>query len=120
TSTEPGPRQSKKSTFAPLWGTLQDSHAMSESPLTLVCFAVKEEAGAFNELAGARPHLNVLLTGIGQRNAERTVRAALALQRPKLVLTCGFAGGLRPDLLAGTVLFAAAAVAGLEPAFLKA
>jgi len=93
---------------------------MSRSPLTLVCFAVKEEAGFFSELAGRQPHLQTLLTGIGQRNAEKTVRAALAAQAPTLVLTCGFAGGLRPELRAGTVLFATDADAGLEPALIRA
>src|SRR5438046_2498198 len=93
---------------------------MTESPLTLVCFAVKEEARPFNQLAGPRPRLQTLLTGIGQRNAGQAIRAALAVQTPKLVLTCGFAGGLRPDFPAGAVLFAADADAGLEPVLLQA
>ena len=73
--------------------------------MTLVCFAVKEEARPFQKLAGSRSDCEVLLTGMGQHNAEIAIRTALAKSRPKLVLSCGFAGGLRPDLTAGTVLF---------------
>ncbi|MGA2862902.1 MAG: hypothetical protein ABSF95_00265 [Verrucomicrobiota bacterium] len=90
------------------------------NPVTLVCFAVKAEAKAFTGLAAARPHLRTLLTGIGRRNAERAVRAALAREQPKLVLSCGFAGGLNPELAAGTVVFAAAGQTGLERALLAA
>lgn len=89
---------------------------MSQSPVTLVCFAVKEEAAPFRKLAGSRPGLKVLLTGMGPRNAEQAVRAALAVERPGLVLSCGLAGGLRPDLAAGTVLFATDEGTGLVPA----
>src|SRR5438552_2433715 len=71
----------------------------------LVTFAVKEESRPFQNLTGPRSDLRVLLTGIGKRNAEKTVRHALAEQSPKLVLTCGFAGGLNPDLTTGTVVF---------------
>ena len=85
-----------------------------------MCFAVKEEARAFQKLAGERDDLKVILVGMGKRNAERAIRAALAKERPQLVLTCGFAGGLRPDLAMGTVLFAADAESSLEPALLSA
>jgi adenosylhomocysteine nucleosidase len=86
----------------------------------LVCFAVKEEAGAFQKLVRGRDNLEVILVGMGKRNAERAIRAALVKERPQLVLTCGFAGGLRPDLATGTVVFAADPDTGLEPALLAA
>jgi adenosylhomocysteine nucleosidase len=86
----------------------------------LVCFAVKEEAKAFQQLAGERGNVKVILVGIGKRNAERALRAALAEEQPDLVLTCGFAGGLRPGLTRGTVVFAADPETGLEPALLAA
>jgi adenosylhomocysteine nucleosidase len=86
----------------------------------LVTFAVKEEAKPFTQLIGAQPQVQILLTGIGPRNAERAIRAALAQQRPARVLTSGFAGGLRPDLAAQTVVFSADPETGWEPALLAA
>ncbi len=86
----------------------------------LVCFAVKEEAWAFQRLAGRRQEVETILVGVGKRNAERAIRAALAKEQPALVLTCGFAGGLRPDLAMGTVVFAADRETGLEAALLAA
>jgi nucleoside phosphorylase len=91
-----------------------------ESRKVLVCFAVREEARAFQKLVGERGNLEVILVGMGKRNAERAVRAALAKERPRLVLTCGFAGGLRPALAMGTVVFAADPETGLEAALLAA
>lgn len=89
-------------------------------PLTLVCFAVKEEAKPFTQLIGSQPHVKTLLTGIGPRNADRAIRAALAQNKPARVLTSGFAGGLRPDLAAQTVVFSADQETGWEPALLAA
>jgi len=71
----------------------------------LITFAVKEEARPFQKLIGPHSDLCVLLTGIGQRNADKAIRNALDQQTPKLVLTCGFAGGLNPELTAGDVVF---------------
>lgn len=75
--------------------------------VTLVCFALKEEAGPFRKIAAGRPDLRILLTGIGRRNAETAVRAAFARHLPAQVLTCGFAGGLDPELAPGAVVFSA-------------
>lgn len=81
---------------------------MSTSPEhVLVCFALREEARPFEALAGRRPHVRVLVTGMGTVNARRAVSAALAAVRPALVLSCGFAGGLDPALARGDVVFAA-------------
>src|SRR5208282_1691989 len=97
----------------------------------LICFALKEEATPFRKIAAGglrRGHLvSILLTGIGRQNAEKSVREFLAggasvpasrepasagqarlvssLAPPDLVLTCGFAGGLNPELKLGDVVF---------------
>lgn len=73
----------------------------------LVCFALREEARPFEERAGHRPHLRVLLTGMGAVKAHRAVQAALSAVHPAVVLSCGFAGGLDPALARGDVVFAA-------------
>ena len=86
----------------------------------LVCFALKEEARPFQQWAGGRDDIRIILVGMGKRNAERAIRAALAQEQPTLVLTCGSAGGLRPELTIGTVVFEADTETGLEPALLAA
>ena len=67
----------------------------------LVCFAVQQEAKPFQQLARGKPDAQVLLTGMGSRNAEAAIRAALKDVRPSRVYTCGFAGGLNPELKLG-------------------
>lgn len=75
------------------------------SKSTLVCFALKEEASPFRKVAAEKANLSVLIVGIGRDNAERSVRKFLASNAPELVLTCGFAGGLNPNLKVGDVIF---------------
>src|SRR5664280_1543330 len=97
----------------------------------LICFALKEEAAPFRKIAAgnaatAQAGISILLTGIGRQNAEKSLREFLNSCRsrgdetqikkeletphvvsyePNLVLTCGFAGGLNPDLKLGDVVF---------------
>jgi adenosylhomocysteine nucleosidase len=71
----------------------------------LVCFALKEEAGAFQKLAAQHPAVSMLITGMGRENSRRTLLARLKERTPAYVLTCGFAGGLNPRLAIGDVLF---------------
>ncbi len=78
--------------------------------MTCVCFALTEEAAPFRKIAAgkaaaAQADIPILLTGIGRQNAEKSVREFLATNPPELVLTCGFAGGLNPDLKLGEVVF---------------
>ena len=93
---------------------------------TLICFALKEEAAPFRKIAAGKAGISILLTGIGRQNAEKAVRDFLNSCRsrgnetqikekletphvvsyePNLVLACGFAGGLNPDLKPGAVVF---------------
>ncbi len=93
---------------------------------TLICFALKEEAAPFQKIAAGKSGVSTLIVGIGRQNAEKSVRAFLNSCRsrgdetqiknqsetphvvsyePDLVLTCGFAGGLNPDLKLGEVVF---------------
>ena len=75
---------------------------MSAQPV-LVCFAVSHERRFFRPV----PEWNcrVVVTGIGRGNARRGLERALERERPALVLTCGYAGGLNPDLQFGQVVF---------------
>jgi adenosylhomocysteine nucleosidase len=94
--------------------------------MTLICFALKEEAAPFHKIPARHPGVVTLVVGIGRANAEKSVRSFLDSCRSrgdetqikeksetphvvsyelKLVLTCGFAGGLNPDLKLGDVVF---------------
>jgi adenosylhomocysteine nucleosidase len=72
---------------------------------TLICFALKEEAAPFRKIAAGKGAISISLTGIGRQNAEKSLREFLPTHSPKLVLTCGFAGGLNPELKLGEVVF---------------
>jgi adenosylhomocysteine nucleosidase len=71
----------------------------------LVCFALKEEACAFQKLAREFAGVSILITGMGQDNSRRALLQRLEQFTPAFVLTCGFAGGLDPRLVPGDVLF---------------
>jgi nucleoside phosphorylase len=77
---------------------------VKESRPLLVCFAVAQEARHFHS-----PHAETLVTGMGQGNATRAGAAVLAQRRPRVLLTCGFAGGLNAELRSGDVVFSAEA-----------
>ncbi len=86
---------------------VRNAEAPRTNPITLVCFALKEEAAPFRRIAAGRTDIQVLITGIGRRNAERAARDTIAATSPRRVLTCGFAGGLNPELKVGAVVFSA-------------
>lgn len=83
--------------------------ALSElSPEVLICFAVKEEAVEFKKALPGLASLGnpeILVTGMGRKNSQRMIEERLELSAPKLVLTCGFAGALDPELEIGDVIF---------------
>jgi len=78
----------------------------SRSAPVLVCFAVPQEAKPFLKLTRGRQDVRCLITGMGARNAETAIRAALKKFSPARVFTCGFAGALHPDLKIGEVVCA--------------
>ena len=95
------------------------------SPATvLICFAMKEEAGAFGKAASSHPNVSILVTGIGRKNTALALNKFLGTTTPARVLTCGFAGGLDPELASGAVVFETTdallqqqlSVAGAKPA----
>jgi adenosylhomocysteine nucleosidase len=71
----------------------------------LVCFAVPEEAAFASLLPRIPGGRQVLVTGMGRRNASTRFVQALERLNPERVLTCGFAGALNPKLRIGDVLF---------------
>jgi adenosylhomocysteine nucleosidase len=77
------------------------------SAITLVCFAVSEEARPFARLAAHRADIHVLVTGMGQAATETAIDRAWRQHSPEAVFTCGFAGGLDPALRTGQVLYSA-------------
>jgi adenosylhomocysteine nucleosidase len=77
--------------------------ASMENKGAAVCFALAEEAGAFQKMCGGK--VPVFITGIGRDNAEKAAREFLAANTPSLLMTCGFAGGLIPELKIGDVVF---------------
>ncbi|MBL9139600.1 MAG: hypothetical protein JNK85_27270 [Verrucomicrobiales bacterium] len=89
---------------------------MFQPPSTpiLVCFAVPQEAAPLRRQSNQETQ--VLVTGMGSQNARAAIELALGQYRPRFVLTCGFAGGLRPDLQPGQVVFDADPGSPLEQA----
>lgn len=78
---------------------------LPNSGAALVCFAVEAEARPFRSWAARQQRVQVLVTGMGPVNAQRGIAEALAGNRPSFVLTCGFAGGLDPELKCGDIVF---------------
>lgn len=75
---------------------------------SLLCFAMKSEAApVLRALArsGAMAGFTVRTVGMGPKNAEAGIRHAFATAPPGVVLTCGLAGGLAPDLSVGDIVF---------------
>lgn len=68
-----------------------------------VTFAVREEMKFFAGGEGVRR----FITGMGRDNAERAITGILQQIKPRLVFTCGYAGGLNPALKSNQVLFQA-------------
>ena len=83
----------------------------------LICFAVREEAQCFARPLLKSTSIDVLITGMGSQNATRAIHRALTERHPDLVLSCGFAGALRPGLAIGSLLYSAEGLEALRPVF---
>lgn len=93
---------------------------VSKDPVSfLVCFAVKEEAKYFLPHLSRAGSVQGWITGMGRRNAAESIREAVAAVEPECVLTCGFAGGLNPELTLGSIVFDYDFDAGVEKALLE-
>ena len=86
----------------------------------LVCFAVDNEAGPFRLLAKDFSHVQILVTGMGSENAQKSISLALNTIKPDLVITSGFAGGLDPELMPETNVYFAPTDFPLTRRFIKA
>ena len=71
----------------------------------LVCVAVREEMRKFETKSPLWREVRVLKTGMGPINARHSIRNELSQSTPKVVISCGFAGGLNPKLRPGNLLF---------------
>lgn len=100
---------------------------LNSTRMGLVTVAVPEESRPFLQAWGKAtgskptrsgpacwgfPGLDVLVTGMGSRNAQRSIETFLQDRRPDWVITAGFAGGLDPGCPRGTVGLSS------DPAFL--
>jgi len=80
------------------------------NPKQLTCFALTNEAKSIPDKFWG-PFNQVLITGIGRENAEKSILAFFAKKITRRVFTCGFAGGLNPALKLGEVIFELAGTA---------
>jgi len=92
------------------------SAKQNQSRKILVCFAVPEEAKHFQPPGS---NCEVVVSGIGKANAERALLKSIEGGSPRLVLTCGYAGGLNPRFKHGDVLFEADAGCTFSDALAK-
>lgn len=92
---------------------------LPERVALLICFAVREEAAFAWELK-AKGERELLITGMGRRNASTRFAETLRRVNPDRVLTCGFAGALNPEFKIGDVLFDEDYDAGISKELLSA
>lgn len=73
--------------------------------MILVTFAVPQEASPFRPMARSRPDIQLCLGGMGAAKTRKIVFPQLESGETRLVLSCGFAGGLDPARPRGSILF---------------
>ena len=92
---------------APVSSTASVGRPSGPTVSLLVTFALGNESRPFRKVVGRRADVAILETGVGQANAQAALQRALAILRPRWVITSGFAGALDPKLACGTVVFEA-------------
>lgn len=85
--------------------------------MILITFALEEEAAPFRRRAKSMPGIEILVTGVGKRNAEEAVHRVLDSITPTCVLTCGYAGALSPELQIADLVYDVDAPSALELPF---
>ena len=65
------------------------------------------------------PEVTVAVTGMGMKNARQTAEVVIRRAKPAIIWTCGYAGGLDPQLTLGDLVFDADAQFSLVDAVLK-
>ncbi len=69
------------------------------------CWPRPLRTGQWREVPGRRPgRVLIVRTGVGAETAGRAVATLLAREKVKAVVNLGYAGGLRPGLVAGDVV----------------
>lgn len=68
-----------------------------------VIFALKQEAKYFNP----PPNVQLFYCGMGNKNAERFINELLKNSHPSILLTCGLAGALNPEIKLNSIVFSA-------------
>lgn len=79
---------------------------MSSPPKPIVVmFALQRESAPLTKWIRSQPRLLLRVTGVGSVRAGQAIETVLRECPPTLVVTAGFAGGLRPGLPVGHVLY---------------
>lgn len=75
----------------------------SDLAMLVVTFAVPYESRTFRQTTAAR-NVRIVHTGIGEKAAESALRDAIVEERPRAVISCGFAGALDGSLQVGDLV----------------
>src|SRR5260221_9543504 len=75
-------------------------------PPILVTFALPQESSDFREALRRRRHESVRVEhfGVGPARAAERIGRLLAMEKPRLLICAGFAGGLGPRLPRGEII----------------
>ncbi len=78
---------------------------MNSPSRILITFALEREASLLRSALEELPHAEILVTGMGTSRSVSALNAYFHRNTPCAVITCGYAGALRPELGYGDLLF---------------